>query len=142
VAIRGKVLSMKRAAAGSILLLISLAIIQPPAGGTTCIPVGKTLKVKEVCGRVTNPLNQPVAGAEVELLNAKSEVFGRVLADDRGDFTIPNVPKGNYKIRVQSAGFTSAAQEIIVTRSNRNTRCNKPIQVLLQLASGCSSISK
>ena len=64
--------------------------------------------------------------AEVELLNVGSEVLSRALTDDRGDFKLPNVPKGQYTIRVRSGGYGSVAQQFMVTRSNRSTRCNKP----------------
>ena len=141
-AARRKVWCMKRPIPGKILLLVFVLVVHSHTGATTCVAVTKPFKVREVCGKVTNPLNEPIARAEIELLNTGPEVLSQVLTDDGGDFAIPNVSKGQYKIRVQSAGYSPVEQEFIVTKSNQNTRCNKPMQVLLQLGSGCSSVSK
>jgi hypothetical protein len=104
----------------------------------------KAFKVKEMCGKVTNPFNEPIAGAEVDLLSGgSSEVSNGVLTDDRGDFIMPNVPRGQYEIRVKSMGYVTAAQQLIVTKNGRNTHCHKPVQVHLHPGSlGCSTITK
>jgi hypothetical protein len=142
VAARRKVSYMKRRIPGRILLLVCVVVVHSHTGATTCIAANKTFKVKEVCGKVTNPLNEPIARAEIELLNTGSDVLSQVLTDPGGNFAIPDVSKGQYKIRVQRAGYSPVEQEFIVTRSKRNARCDKPMQVRLQLGSGCSGVSK
>jgi hypothetical protein len=134
--------TMKHAIIQTILVLAFFAAIRFHASATTCVAT-KAFKVKEVCGKVTNPLNEPTARAEVDLLNGGSEVSTGVLTDDRGNFIMPNVPTGQYEIRVKSAGYVTAAQQLIVTKNRGNTHCHKPIQVHLQPGSmGCSLVTK
>ena len=118
-----------------------LGVLQSPASGTTCVALMKTIKVKEVCGKITNPLNEAVAAVEVDLLDSKSELVERVVSDDNGDFRIPNARKGRYKIQVQRKGYAPALQEVVITKERPSGRCRKPLQARLQLV-GCSSVSK
>ena len=132
--------TMKPAIIRTILVLAFFVAIRFHASATTCVAT-KAFKVKEVYGKVINPLNEPIAHAEVDLLNGGSEVSGGVLTNDRGDFIMPNVPTGQYEIRVKSAGYVTSAQQLIVTKNRGNTECHKPIQVHLQPGSlGCSVV--
>ena len=131
---------MKRSITPAILALVFFPGFH--ASATTCVAT-KKFKVKEVCGKVTGPFNEPIARAEVDLFNGGSEVSTGVLTDDRGDFIMPNVPRGQYEIEVKSAGYVTAAQQLIVTKTRRNTYCHKPVHVHLQPGSmGCSIVTK
>ena len=132
---------MKQAINRTILVFAFFVAVQFGASATTCVAT-KTFKVKEVCGKVTNPLNAPIAGAEVDLLHDGPDVSG-VLTDDGGYFIMPNVPRGQYEIRVKSLGYVTAAQQLIVTKNRGNNQCHKPVQVHLQPGSlGCSAVTK
>ena len=134
--------TMKHAITRTILVLALFVAARVRAKATTCVAT-KAFKVKEVCGKVANPINEPIARAEVDLLNLGSEVSGGVLTNDRGDFIMPNVPRGQYEIRVKSVGYITAAQQLIVTTNRRNTRCHHPVRVRLQPGSmGCSTVTK
>ena len=87
---------MKPAIIRTILVLAFFVAIRFHASATTCVAT-KAFKVKEVCGKVINPLNEPIARAEVDLLNGGSEVSSGVLTNDRGDFIMPNVPTGQMR---------------------------------------------
>jgi hypothetical protein len=131
---------MKRLIIPAILALVFFPRFH--ASATTCVAT-KTFKVKEVCGKVTGPFNEPIARDEVDLLKGGSEVSTGVLTDDRGDFIMPNVPTGQYEIQVKSAGYVTAAQRLIVTNTRRHTSCHKPVQVQLHPGSlGCSIVTK
>jgi hypothetical protein len=133
---------MKQASNPTILVFAFFVAVQFRASATTCVAT-KTFKVKEVCGKVTNPLNEPIARAEVDLLHDGPDVSSGVLTDDGGNFIMPNVPRGQYEIRVKSVGYVTAAQQLIVTKNRGNSQCHNPIQVHLQPGSlGCSSVTK
>jgi hypothetical protein len=134
--------TMKPAINPTILVFAFFVAVQFGASATTCVAT-KTFKVKEVCGKVTNPLNEPIARAEVDLLHDGPDVSSGVLTDDGGNFIMPNVPRGQYEIRVKSVGYVTAAQQLIVTKSRGSTHCHRPLQVGLQPGSmGCSSVTK
>jgi hypothetical protein len=133
---------MKHGITLTILGLACFVALRFPASATTCVST-KAFKVKEVCGRVTNPSNEPITHAQVDLLKAGSEVSTGVLTDDLGEFIMPNVPSGQYEMRVKSEGYVTAAQPIIVTKNSRNTRCHHSAQVRLHPGSlGCSTVTK
>ena len=118
---------------------VCLAVLQHTASGTTCVAM-KAIRVKAVCGTITNPLDEAVAGVEVDLLNSKSEVVERVVSDGKGDFRIPNAKKGHYKLQVRWQGYSPALRDIVITEDHPSTSCRKPLQVRLQLDEGCSLI--
>ena len=75
-----------------VLILAIGAVFQPDAVATTCIPL-KAITVKNLCGRIANLLNEPVAEAEVDLLNPKSEIVQRTVSDHTGSFLVPSSPE-------------------------------------------------
>jgi Carboxypeptidase regulatory-like domain len=133
---------MKQAINPTISVFAFFVAVQFGASATTCVAT-KTFKVKEVCGKVTNPLNAPIAGAEVDLLHDGPDVSSGVFTDDGGNFIMPNVPRGRYEIRIKSLGYVTAAQQLIVMKNRGNNQCHKPVQVHLQPGSlGCSAVTK
>ena len=122
-----------------VLVLAIGAVFQPDAIGTTCIPL-KAIKVKNLGGRIANLLNEPVADAEVDLLNPKSEIVQRTVSDRSGYFLVPNSPEGQYMITVRAEGYQAAAREVVITKPG-NSVCHRPLHVSLSVV-GCSSVGK
>jgi hypothetical protein len=141
VPLRRRVLAMKRKTTGSVLLLVFVLVAGLYGTATTCVS-NKKFKVKAVCGIVTDPTGVPIPKVDVELLDNHSVVSQRVITNDEGRFDVPTVPKGEYVLRVKSPLFVPAWQPFIVSKSSANSRCNKPMQVRLDLAGRCSSVSK
>jgi hypothetical protein len=122
-------------------LLIFLVLAGVYAGATTCVS-NKTFKVKMACGTVTDPTGVPIPKVDIELLDSQSVVLERATTDEDGRFNVPSIAKGEYVLRVKSPYFVVAWQTIIVTKNNANSRCSKPMEVRLDLAGRCSSVSK
>ena len=138
---RRRVLTMKDKITGSVLLLIFVVVAGLYEGATTCVS-NKKFKVKKACGTVTDPTGMPIPKVDVELLDSQSVVLQRVLTDGDGRFNVPNVAKGEYALRVKSPYFANAWQPFIVTKSSANAQCSKRMEVRLELAGRCSSVSK
>jgi Carboxypeptidase regulatory-like domain len=85
-------------------------------GATTCI-ADKIFKVKQVCGRVVDPMDTPIPGVEVELLDSDSNLLQKAHTNESGIFNIQNVLPGQYVIRVQFVGFARAWQPFVLTRT-------------------------
>jgi hypothetical protein len=122
-----------------VLILAIGAVLQPDAVGTTCVPL-KAIKVKNLCGKISNLLNEPVADGEVDLVNPKSKIVKRTASDRRGYFYVPNSPEGQYMITVRAEGYQTAAREIVITNPG-NSVCRRPLHVSLSVA-GCSFVGK
>ena len=132
---------MKHKITSFVLLLIVLVVAGLYAGATTCVS-NKKFKVKKACGTVTDPMGVPIPKVDVELLDNQSVVLERAITDEDGRFNVPNVAKGEYVLRVKSPYFVQAWQPIIVTKNSANSQCGKPMEVRLELAGRCSSVSK
>lgn len=61
-----------------------------------------TVKVDRGPGK---PYGRPVKGAQVTLVCPSGAACGRAKSDVNGGFTFPDVPAGNYSLRVQHSGF-------------------------------------
>jgi len=141
VTLRRKVVHMAAGRTPIVLMLSCVLAVHLNASATTCVS-NRKFKVTQVCGRVTDVSNVPTPMVDVELLDAHSVTLQQGLTDKDGIFTLANVAKGEYAIRVRYSGFAAALQPFIVTKDKPNTRCNRPMQVRLEPAGHCSSVSK
>jgi hypothetical protein len=132
---------MNRSCKQAVLMLIFGLASYPNTSATTCV-ANKIFNVKQVCGRVVDPTDVPIPGVEVELLDSASNILQHALTNESGTFDMQNISPGQYVIRVQFAGFATAWQPFVLTKNKPNARCNKPMQVHLQLAGRCSSVNR
>jgi hypothetical protein len=139
--VQRKVLSMNRSCKQAVLMLIFGLASYPNTSATTCV-ANKISNLKQVCGRVVDPTDVPIPGVEVELLDSASNILQHALTNESGTFDMQNISPGQYVIRVQFAGFATAWQPFVLTKNKPNARCNKPMQVHLQLAGKCSSVNR
>ncbi|HEY1212763.1 MAG TPA: TonB-dependent receptor, partial [Bryobacteraceae bacterium] len=62
----------------------------------------------DISGKVTDPTGAAIAGATIHLLNNGTGAERTATSNDQGDWSIPNVPPANYKLRVEKQGFKVA----------------------------------
>jgi hypothetical protein len=74
-----------------------------------------------VRGRVVNAKNQPVEFATAALVNLKSGQLEKgTICNERGEFSIENVVRGEYYLTVRMMGYDSVQTEaIVIDRKNR-----------------------
>jgi hypothetical protein len=61
-----------------------------------------------IVGQIVDPQQARVAKAQVTLVNLDTEFERHTITDEHGGYTFELVPPGRYRIRADSAGFTSA----------------------------------
>ncbi len=61
-----------------------------------------------ILGRVTDPSGAPVAGASVEALNLDTGVAFKAITNEAGNYQVPFLLPGNYRVTVESSGFKKA----------------------------------
>src|SRR5271157_778019 len=128
---------MKAMSTRIVLVLGCVLALHLNAGATTCVS-NRKFKIKQVCGRVTDPSNVPIPMVNVELLDTHSVVLQQTPTDEDGIFTFQYVAKGEYVVQIRYAGFGTAWQPLIMTKNRPSGRCKKPVQVRLELAGRCS----
>lgn len=74
-----------------------------------------------VTGKITTHNNEPLAYATVALLSEnKVDVIGGSISNEKGEFTIKNIPTGKYTIQVSFIGYLTYQSIITVESANKN----------------------
>ncbi len=82
--------------AGAPLLL--LAVASPAA-------LGQASSNSDAAGRITDATGASVPGATVHMINNGTGAERTTTTNGAGDWSIPNIPPANYKLRVEKQGF-------------------------------------
>src|SRR5216684_3843748 len=61
-------------------------------------------------GTVTDPSGAVVAGAQISIKNTATGISRDVTSDSSGFYAAPNLPPGDYEVRVSAKGFSTAVQ--------------------------------
>src|SRR3984893_11526423 len=85
----------------SIAMALCLSISTVPA-------FGQASSSSDAVGKVLDTTVATVPGATVHLINNATGAERIATTNDAGDWSIPNVPPANYKVRVEKQGFKTA----------------------------------
>ncbi len=80
-------------------------------------------------GTVIDPTGAAVAGASVQTENKQTGWTRRVLTNESGDYRIPSLPPGRYRLIVESPGFKRAVLDDIELRVEDTLRADVVLQV-------------
>ena len=81
-----------------------------------------------VQGLIHDPQHRPVKGAQVTIHAASSEWRQIIISDDAGEFHFDAVPVGEYMVMVETPGFTSQQQNVVIT-SGRDAKLHFALTV-------------
>ena len=83
-----------------------------------------------ISGSVKDENGAAVPGAQVEVVNAVTRVTERTIsADNSGNFTVTQLPPGNYKLVVTASGFSKTELVDIRVRVTETTTVSVPVKV-------------
>ena len=74
----------------------------------------------QVSGVVTDTTGAVVPGAQVQMRNTDTDAVRSAVSDERGAYTVSNLPIGPYRLEVEKAGFEKYIQSGIVLQVNTN----------------------
>lgn len=89
--------------------------------------LGQASSSSDAVGKVTDPTGASVPGATVHLVNNGTGSERTVTTNDAGEWSIPNIPPANYRIRVEKHGFS--ASEIKSLDVEIGKTANAPVQL-------------
>ena len=75
-----------------------------------------------ILGTVTDASGAVVPGAAVTITNVLTGVTHRTVADGRGDYIVPALPVGQYRVEAAMKGFQTFVQEGVTLTVNQNAR--------------------
>lgn len=82
-------------------LIVALNVVAPSL-------LGQASSSSDAVGRVTDPTGASVAGATVHLINNATGAERVARTNDNGDWSIPNLPPANYRVRIEKPGFKTS----------------------------------
>ena len=100
-----------------------------------CIIIFSSIaKAQSTMGRILGSVHDQsggaVSGATLTVIDVDRGLPRTATTDDTGDFTVANLPPGNYKVRAESKGFKA------IERTNVLLEVNKDIRLDLELQPG------
>jgi hypothetical protein len=87
------------------------------------------LTVSTIRGTATDPTGAAVVGATITLVNLGTNIQRVVTTNENGDFEIPDLQRGTYRLTATHTGFKNWVAENILLESNQIRR----IDVALEL---------
>jgi len=95
--------SMKKAVAMGVFFTVMFSFF-------TSIPVRAQVTGATLSGVVTDASGATVTGAQVAARNLATSVSREGTTDPSGSYTLPNLPPGDYEVKVTAQGFSTAVQ--------------------------------
>jgi Carboxypeptidase regulatory-like domain len=91
-------------------------------------PVHAQVATGTILGNVKDNSGAPAPAAQVTATNLNTQVSRTTTTDREGQYSLPLLPVGNYKIEVTLAGFKNFVQTGILLEVGRNARIDATIQ--------------
>ncbi len=85
--------------------------------------------VAQVSGTVSDSSGAAIQGAQVSMTEKNKDAVRVATSSNTGDYTLPNLPVGPYRLEVKSPGFKDYVQDGIQLSLNNNIQINVAMQV-------------
>jgi hypothetical protein len=111
-------------------LLVAVIVIGAPVlavSFATPAAFGQASSSSDAVGKVIDPTGAFVPGATVHLINNGTGSERTATTNDAGEWSIPNIPPANYRVRVEKPGFS--ASEIKSLDVEIGKTANAPVQL-------------
>src|SRR5215510_3440679 len=82
-----------------------------------------------IVGRVTDDTGAVVPGAKITITNVGTNESRSVVANDNGEYAIPQLSPGQYTLTVEYAGFNTVVRSGIVLETNQQARLDVVLKV-------------
>jgi hypothetical protein len=85
--------------------------------------------VGRISGAVTDSTGAPVAGAKVAITNTDTQAVRPVSTDNKGFYSVAELPIGPYKVEVNQSGFKKSSQSGLTLSADGRLTANFTLQV-------------
>ncbi len=87
------------------------------------------LSTSTIRGHVNDPTGAAVAGAPVKVVNTQTAVERSVATNDEGDYEVPDLQRGSYRITVTQAGFKNFIADNVVLETSQIRRIDATLEL-------------
>jgi hypothetical protein len=81
-----------------------------------------------ITGIVTDPTGATVAGAELLVTHSGTNASAQALSTATGEYNVPNLLPGEYRVEITATGFKRFAQNVVVAAAT-TVRLDAPLQL-------------
>src|SRR5690242_6573587 len=94
-----------------------------------CVPGFAQSTSGEIVGTVYDQTGAVIPGAAVQATNNATGTFAKTVSTSSGQYRIPNLSVGGYKLAVTADGFTRVELNNIAVELNRTATANVTLQI-------------
>src|SRR5215831_4658379 len=94
-----------------------------------CSPLFGQLTLSTIRGTATDPTGAVVTNTNIELLHLETNAKRQVLTNESGDFEIPDLQRGTYRLTARAAGFKTWVADQIILETSQIRRINPTFEV-------------
>src|SRR5215467_3927690 len=94
-----------------------------------CSPLFGQLTLSTIRGTATDPTGAVVTNTNIELLHLETNAKRQVLTNESGDFEIPDLQRGTYRLTARAPGFRTWVAEEIILETSQVRRINPAFEV-------------
>ena len=82
-----------------------------------------------IVGTVTDPQGAVIPDASVTITNVDTGILWNTTTSQEGEYQVPNLNAGHYKIQVTKEGFASAISTVVALENGTTVRLNVALRV-------------
>ena len=82
-----------------------------------------------ITGIVADPSGAAIAGAEITITNPATNAAAKVTSSATGEYTVPNLLPGAYRVEATAAGFKRLVQQNVVLAASSTVRLDLSLQL-------------
>src|SRR5215813_12591109 len=94
-----------------------------------CMSLPAQLTVSTIRGTAIDTSGASVSGADITLVNVGTNIQRSVLTNESGDFEIPDLQRGTYRLTASRPGFKNWVADNILLESNQIRRIDVTLEV-------------
>jgi hypothetical protein len=80
------------------------------------------LTVSTIRGSATDPSGAVIANAQITITNLGTNISRSTVANDKGDYELPDLPRGTYRLTASTPGFKNFVADNIILETNQIRR--------------------
>src|SRR5262249_24747584 len=94
-----------------------------------CMPFYCQLTLSTIRGTATDPTGAVVTGTTIQLIHLETNAKREVVTNESGDFEIPDLQRGTYKLSARAPGFKTFVADGIILETSQIRRINVALEV-------------
>src|SRR5690242_10441750 len=89
----------------------------------------QAVAIAQVSGNVTDQSGSAIPNAQVDMTEIDKQALHTAMTNSQGQYVLPGLPVGPYRMEVKANGFKDYVQTGIVLQVNQNIQINAVLQV-------------